>query len=123
MADKFGELRIFNEAHTFVLAIYKSTKSFPSFEQFALTSQIRRSASSIVANIVEGNARNHRKEFLQFLYLANGSLEETKYHLLLSKDLNYLDEVEYKVLHEQSEIVGKMLNGLIQYLKSVNRKS
>ncbi len=116
MADKFESLPIFQDSHKLVLMIYKASKKFPKDETYGLVSQIRRSASSIVANIIEGNARGHRKEFLQFLYLANGSLEETKYHLLLSKDLDYVNKVNYETIHLQTEIVGKQLKGLIKYL-------
>lgn len=117
MTDKFEELRVFDEAHRLTLLIYKLTKTFPKSEAYGLTSQIRRSSASVAANIVEGNSRGHKKEFLQFLYLANGSLEETKYHLLLAKDLGYLDVNEYDNVHFQSEIVGKLLTGLISYCK------
>lgn len=119
--DKFEELQVFQEAHELTLMVYKSTSKFPRSEEFGLRSQIRRSAASVAANIVEGNSRGHKKEFLQFLYLANGSLEETKYHLLLAKDLNYISDGEYQLLHEQSELVGKLLKGLIAYCKkSIN---
>jgi four helix bundle protein len=117
MADKFRDLKVFKEAHALVLSVYKLTNGFPSSENFALTSQLRRSASSVAANIVEGNARNHKKEFIQFLYLSNGSLEETKYHVLLAHDLGYITNRDYKSIYSQAEIVGKMIGGLIKYLK------
>jgi four helix bundle protein len=118
-ADKFENLKVFDEAHKLTLSIYKVTKDFPKSEVYGLTSQIRRSSASVAANIVEGNSRGHKKEFLQFLYLANGSLEETKYHLLLAKDLGYIDIKEYDLVHSQSETVGKLLTGLINYCKKV----
>ena len=117
--DKFEELKVFSEAHKLALLIYKFTKNFPKSEIYGLTSQIRRSSVSVAANIVEGNSRGHKKEFLQFLYLANGSLEETKYHLLLAKDLGYLNEKEYNLAHSQAEIVGKLLTGLMNYCKKI----
>ena len=88
--DKFEDLKVFDQAHKLTLLIYKFTKNFPKSEIYGLTSQIRRSSVSVAVNIVEGNSRGHKKEFLQFLYLANGSLEETKYHLMLAKDLGYI---------------------------------
>lgn len=115
--DKFEELQVFQEAHKLTLIIYRATEAFPRSEDFGLKSQIRRSSASVAANIVEGNSRGHKKEFLQFLYLTNGSLEETKYHLLLSKDLKYVSDKEYQLLHTQSELVGKLLKGLINYCK------
>lgn len=117
MADKFEDLPIYKDAHKLVLMIYKITKNFPREEAYGLSSQIRRSSSSVVANIIEGNSRGHKKEFLQFLYVAKGSLEETKYHLILAKDLNYVVNEFYEEIHTQCELVGKQLNGLIKYLK------
>jgi four helix bundle protein len=119
MADKFENLKVFDEAHRLTLAIYKVTRNFPKSETYGLTSQIRRSSASVAANIVEGNSRGHKKEFLQFLYLANGSLEETRYHLLLARDLNYIDVEEYGLAHLQAEIVGKLLKGLINYCRKI----
>ncbi|MCX5782615.1 MAG: four helix bundle protein, partial [Elusimicrobia bacterium] len=81
-----------------MLSIYKKTKIFPEDEKFGLVSQLRRSAGSIPSNIVEGFKRNSRKEYLHFLNIAETSLEETKYHLILSKDLNYLEENAYNLL-------------------------
>jgi len=81
----FETLKVYAEAHSFVIKIYKATKKFPRYELFGLVGQIRRASISVVANIVEGNSRNHRKEFIQFLYLSNGSLEEVKYYLILAK--------------------------------------
>ncbi len=120
MDDKYEKLPIFKDAHVLVLQIYKLTKSFPPDEKYGITSQIRRSSSSVVANIIEGNARGYRKEFINFLLIATGSLEETKYFLLLSRDLGYISEIEYTNSHKQTENVGKQLNGLIKYLRANN---
>lgn len=118
MADTFENLKVFQEAHSLVLKIYKISYNSPHHENFALTSQLRRAVSSIAANIVEGNTRNHKKEFIQFLYLSKGSLEETKYHLLLARDLEYLSDKDYNDLHKQTENVGRLLSGLIKYCKA-----
>ena len=118
MSDSFQNLKLFQEAHKFVLLIYRLSNKFPQSETYALTSQIRRAAASICANIVEGRARNHKKEFLQFLYIGHGSLEETKYHLLIARDLGYISNTEYEEIHDQAEYVGKLLNGLINYCKT-----
>ena len=75
MVDKFTTLPIFKVAHELVLDVYKVSSMFPIDERFGLVSQIRRSASSVTTNIIEGNSRGHRKEFIEFLYIANGSLE------------------------------------------------
>ena len=95
-----------------VLEIYKITRNFPNEEKFGLTSQLRRSASSVPTNIVEGFKRKSKRDYSHFLNLADASLEETKYHIILSNDLNYLDEgVSDKVSNMCNE-VGKMLYGL-----------
>lgn len=116
--NKFEKLDAWKEAHKLVVMVYKTTKGFPSQEKFRLVDQVCRSASSIPANLVEGNARGHIKEYLQFLYQARGSLEETKYHLILSRDLKYLTSKQYEEFTIQAEKVGKLINGLIKYLKS-----
>ena len=119
MIDKFENLEVYKESHKFVLLVYKATAKFPNDEKFALTNQLRRAVTSIVANVVEGNARGHSKEFVQFLFQAIGSLEEVKYHILLAKDLGYITNDDYEKLHIQAEIVGRLLSGLIKYWKNV----
>jgi len=115
--DSFTELEVWQKAHRLVLKIYKLTADFPNAERFRLTDQLCRSASSIPANIAEGKGRNSRKEYVQFLYIARGSLEETKYHLILSRDLGYLSSEGFDELLEGYNEVGRMLNGLINLLK------
>ena len=83
-----------------------------------MVDQITRSASSVPANIAEGQARQTTKEYIQYLYNARGSLEETRYHLLLAKDLDYLSQEDYDNLEKKSEEVSKMLNGLLKSLQS-----
>mgnify|MGYP001564311383 FL=1 len=117
MADRFENLEVFKESHKFVLLVYRVTSKFPKDEKFALTSQLRRAAASVVANIVEGNARGHSREFVQFLFQSIGSLEETKYHILLAKDLEYISQDDYEASHQQAEIVGRLLSGLMKYWK------
>ena len=121
--NKFEKLEVWKEAHKLVLSIYKITKKFPKEEQFRLVDQVCRSSSSVGANIVEGSSRQHTKELIQFLYLSKGSLEETKYHLLLSKDLGYISSQEYELLINQAELVGKLLYGFIKFVLSKNYKS
>ena len=115
--NSFEKLIVWQKAHNLVLNIYSVTKLFPSDEKYLLTSQIRRSVASVAANIVEGNERKTKKEFIQFLYTAKGSLSETKYHLLLAKDLNYLKNDKYSELFDKTNEIGKLINGLISYLK------
>ena len=118
--DAFRKLKVWGKAHSLVLKIYKITKDFPKEEQFRLIDQLCRSASSIPANIVEGQSRQTTKEYLQFLYIARGSVAETKYHLLLAKDLNYLESSQYEDFDDEYNEVIKMLNGLINSLKRKN---
>lgn len=87
---------------------------------FGVVSQMRRSAVSIPANIVEGQSRNTTKEYLSFLYNARGSLEETRYHLLLSKDLGYIRDEEYERLETLCTGISKMLNKLINSLNPLS---
>jgi len=108
----FRDLKAWEKAHELVLKIYELTKSFPEDKRFGLISQLRRASSSIPTNIVEGFKRNTTNDFIHFLNIADASLEETKYHILLSKDLNYLTENNYKMLLEKCEEIGKMLSGL-----------
>ena len=84
MRQTFNDLRIWQLAHKLTLFIYTQTKSFPSSEKFSLTDQIRRAAVSIAANIAEGFGRHSKKEFINFLFISLGSLEEVRYYLILA---------------------------------------
>ena len=108
----FQELLVWQKAHELTLGIYKITREFPQDEKFGIVSQIRRSASSVPSNIVEGFKRKTRKDFAHFLNIADASLEETKYHLILAKDLEYLGRIDYKRLCDLCDEVGRMLCGL-----------
>ena len=116
----FRRLKVWEKAHRLVLGVYEVTLCFPSDERFGLTSQIRRSAASVPTNIAEGCGRNGRPEFLRFLDIAMGSASETEYHLLLAKDLGYLDGPLYNSLAEQITEVKRMLGALIHKLRSDN---
>ncbi|MCX5727133.1 MAG: four helix bundle protein [Candidatus Saganbacteria bacterium] len=108
----FRDLIVWQKAHKLVLEVYGITKTFPSEERFGLISQVRRSTSSVATNIVEGFKRRSDKEYAYFLNMAEGSLEETKYHLILSYDLGYLKEDKFKNLEVLSDEVGRLLCGL-----------
>ncbi|MGO4818696.1 four helix bundle protein [Flavobacterium sp. W22_SRS_FP1] len=112
-----SNLEVWKTAHQLTLAVYKLTQNFPKSEQFGLTSQVRRSAASVPTNIIEGQARQYKKEFVQFLYISKGSLEETNQHLFLSKELGYISEDEYKMLSELCTRIKMMLYKLIKVLK------
>lgn len=117
MINNFEDLKVAKLAHKFTLSIYKLAHNLPSTEKYRLVDQICRSASSVPANIIEGHSRKSKKEFIQFLYQARGSLAETQYHLLLSKDLGMISEAIYNELIVESDEIGRMLSGLIKYLK------
>ena len=116
MIRNFQDLIVWKRGHELVLAIYTLTKRFPGEERYGLAAQVRRSASSICANIVEGYKKS-TKDFIRFLDIAQGSLEETKYHILLARDLGYLEQNDYKHLTALSDEVGLMLNSLIRKLR------
>lgn len=110
----FRDLKVWDKAHTLALACYAITTNFPKQEMFGITSQIRRSGSSIAANIAEGCGRGSNSEFQRFLQMAMGSACELEYHLLLAKDLHYLGPEEHQQAHEVVVEVKKMLTALIR---------
>lgn len=114
----FEDLDIWKLSHSLTLEIYKIVKTFPKSEDYILTKQIIRSAQSIPANIAEGMGRFSKKEFLQFLIISRGSVEETKYHLILAKDLGYLNDNLFAELKNNYTILGKKINSLISSIKS-----
>ncbi len=103
----FKELIVWQKAHQFVLAVYKMTSSFPKEELFGLTSQFRRAAVSIPANIAEGYRKRGKADKAKFLNISEGSLEECKYYLILTKDLGLADTSKENELAEE---VSKLLN-------------
>lgn len=100
-----------------VLAVYRASGTFPKEERFGVVAQLRRAASSVPANIAEGFGRRSTKDFLRYLEIAGGSLEETRYFLRLSKDLNYLKDEEFKALRAMCDEAGRLLGGLSQALR------
>ena len=114
---KFEDLKIWQESHRLAMEIYVITRSFPKDELYGLVSQLRRSSLSIPANIVEGFYRYSTKELIQFLINARGSTGETIYHLLVSKDLKYINEDNYSRLRQRYEILAMSINALINSLR------
>ena len=114
----FEKLEVWQKAHDLTLRIYKVTKEFPRDEIYGLTSQIRRSAASVATNIVEGKARSSKADYLKFLVIARGSLEETRYHLILARDLDYITLDKYTELSEAQATTARLLGGLIRSLKA-----
>jgi four helix bundle protein len=114
----FYRLKIWHKAHQLTIDVYNETKKFPKHEQYGITSQLRRSASSVPANIVEGYSRKSKKEFIQYLYQARSSLDETVYFLILSHDLGYISDKKFNNLIEDSYNLMKMMNSFISKVKS-----
>ena len=109
----YTKIKAWQLADDLTVEIYKATKSFPKDEIYALTSQIRRAAYSVPANITEGSSRNSHKDYLHFLYIARGSLSETRYFVHLSERLEYFTKDQAYGLTSQAEEVSKTLVGLI----------
>ncbi|MEN8187175.1 MAG: four helix bundle protein [Bacteroidota bacterium] len=110
----FKQLILWQKAHALVLEIYKLTSSLPESERFGLINQIQRSSVSVPANVAEGYGRISIKEKIRFLYIANGSLEETRYFLILIQDLNYS---KTEKIQENLREVSRILNSYIKKLK------
>jgi four helix bundle protein len=115
----YRDLRVWNEAHRLALALYKATQVFPKEERFGLTSQIRRAAISIGANLAEGCGRRSDGEMRRFVLVALGSASELSYHLLPASGLTFLSHVQYMDLSVRAERVLKMLSALSARLRSV----
>jgi len=112
MIKTFKDLLVWQEAMNLVEMIYLQTRNFPKEEIYGLASQARRAAVSIPANIAEGNGRISRKEYLHFLYIANGSLKELETHLLIAERLNYLTKETLEKIQIKLQTVGKLLTTL-----------
>lgn len=112
----YENLDVFIRSHQVVLVIYRLIENFPTTQQYLISAQMLRSASSIPANIAEGFGRYTIKEKIRFLYISRGSSEETKYHLMLAKDLKLISNDKYQELYTELTEIVKMLNGLINKL-------
>lgn len=111
------DLEVWQRSHDLVKEVYKLSNSFPKCEKFRMVDQVCRAISSVAANIVEGQARQTTKEYVQFLYNARGSLEEARYFLLLAKDLHYISDSAYDNLESECVTISRMLNSLIRSLR------
>jgi len=116
MVNRFEDLTVWQKAHKLVLTVYEITKHFPAEEKFGLVIQMRRAAFSIPANIAEGFNKRGKRDKINFYNIAQGSLSELKYYLLLARDLKYIDDIgANETLVEE---IGRMLNGLITKIQS-----
>jgi four helix bundle protein len=110
----FRDLTVWERSHKLTLEIYGVTAKFPRHELYGLTSQVRRCSASIGANIAEGCGKRGNNEFQRYLQIASGSASELDYHLLLSRDLGFLPDPDYRVLARSLTEVRKMLTSLLQ---------
>jgi four helix bundle protein len=114
------DLKIWKEAHALAVKIYVLSDAFPSSEKFGLTAQMRRAAHSVSATIVEGVGRHTTKDFINFLFMARGSAHEMMAHLLLAKDVRYIDSKDADALIERYRGLSA---GIFACAESLKRKS
>ncbi len=114
-AGSFEELVVWQKAHQFVLAVYGLTRTFPKSETYGLISQFRRAAVSIAANIAEGFKKRGKADKLRFFNIAQGSIEESRYYLILTRDLGYGDAFQAKGLLEE---VSKLMESYSRSIKN-----
>ena len=117
MSQSFEDVIAWKKAHSFVLSVYKITKAFPDDERFGLTSQFRRAAVSIEANIAEGYRKIGKQDKLRFFNISQGSLSECKDYIILARDLEYINMEQYQELWQSSEEASRLLisycNGIL----------
>jgi len=119
--QNYKELKVWEKAHLLTLAIYEVTKIFPKEEIYGLTSQLRRAAASIAANIAEGCGKNGQQELAHFLNTALGSANETEYFILLAKDLHFIAETDHHKLEIAVNEIKAMLIKLIQKVRTPSK--
>ena len=123
MGRNFKNIKAWQYTDDLAVLVYSKTKSFPKEELYGITSQLRRAVVSIPTNIAEGANREHKKEYLHFLYIAMGSMAETEYLLHLSRRLEYLEDDEYKKLEDLRKESARTLYGLINSVKKETKKT
>ncbi len=111
----FKDLVVWQKAHQFVLKVYKESNAFPADERFGLTSQIRRAVVSVPANIAEGFRKRNRKEKVYFYSIAQTSLEEVRYYIILANDLTFWNQPD---MESELDEIGRLLEGLIRSIQS-----
>lgn len=121
MEKPHRRLDAWNSSVDLVMAIYQMTERLPKEERFALISQLRRAATSVPSNIAEGAARQTKKEFANYLHIAQGSLSELDTHLEIARRLHYVSDEDWGKLDGQIERIDKMLSGLLRHLKKDSR--
>jgi len=112
------DLDVWRKAHELALLVFRLTEGFPRSDQFGIVAQVRRSCSSVAANIAEGFGRGTTKEFLRSLQIARGELEETRYFMLLSRDLGKISKEEFSRVSDECDSAGRLINALGRSLRS-----
>jgi four helix bundle protein len=116
--NSFTELRVWQRAHELTLHVCDLTERFPASERFGMVAQLRRSAASVAANIAEGFGRRTTKELLRSLQIARGELEETRYFMILSRDLRRISPADFGRVDAMCDSVGQLINALARSLKT-----
>lgn len=119
--QRFTDLKVWQRSHALVLSLYPLAATFPADERFGLISQRRRAATSVPANIAEGSKRQGRGDFSRFLNIAEGSLAETEYFVLLARDLHYLPAERAQPLLAEIDEIAKMLYALRTKVEQADR--
>ena len=120
MSNSYRDLIAWQAGIDLALHVYRVTESLPKHELYGLSSQLRRAVVSVPSNIAEGQARNSRGEFRQFLAMARGSLVEAETQLLIASRLGYIPESSYQELADQCDRVSRLVNGLLRSLTSTS---
>ena len=113
----YFELEVWQKAHELALIVFRMTEQFPRADQFGIVSQVRRSCASVPANIAEGFGRGTTKEFLRSLQIARGELEETRYFMLLSRDLGRISAEDFSRISGECDSTGRLINALGRSLR------
>jgi four helix bundle protein len=121
-ARDFGELKVWQGSHRLTLDVYEATGAFPREETYGLTAQLSRCSASVPANIAEGCGRSGDAELARFMLISMGPASELDYHLLLARDLGYLDAGKHRRLSRQTRGVKRMLSTFITRLRHNNPK-
>ena len=117
---RFEDIYAWQKAHAFVLLVYRVTGHFPEVERFGLISQFRRAAASIEANIAEGYKKLSKADKLRFFNISQGSLEECRDYIILSRDLDYISQIEFEELHTGLVTTSKFLNSYCEAIVNNN---
>jgi len=118
LVSSYRNLHVWQQAMDLAEMCYRASRRFPKEELYGAVTQIRRSAASVPTNIAEGNGREGRGEYIQFLRIAQGSLKELETHILLSQRVELITQQDAKPMLEKAEVVGKMLRALIRSLQN-----